>query len=89
MVYCSMGLNLKRRTKKRVPVRERQSMEVPDMPNRFCSFDFFVLGTPFPRTQRAGRGCEGGSEYSNRYFITCDQAGTGNGRDQSSDLVQH
>lgn len=36
-VYCAMGLNLKRRTKKRVPVRERQSMEVTNMP---WSLDF-------------------------------------------------
>ena len=32
-VYCAMGLNLKRRTRKRIPARERQSMEVPNIPN--------------------------------------------------------
>ena len=39
-VYCAIGMNLKRRTKKRVPVQERQSMEVPNMPNRVWSLDF-------------------------------------------------
>jgi putative transposase len=39
-VYCAMGLNLKRRTRKRVPVRERQSMEVPNIPNTVWSLDF-------------------------------------------------
>jgi putative transposase len=39
-VYCAMGLNMKRRTKKRVPVRERQSMGVPNIPNRIWALDF-------------------------------------------------
>lgn len=39
-VYRAMGLNLKRRTKKRVPARERQSIGVPNMPNRVWSLDF-------------------------------------------------
>lgn len=39
-VYRAMGLNLKRRTKKRVPVRKRQGMEVPNIPNMIWSLDF-------------------------------------------------
>jgi putative transposase len=39
-VYCSMKLNLKRRTKKRVPPRERQTMEVIPLPNVVWGLDF-------------------------------------------------
>jgi putative transposase len=39
-VYCSMKLNLKRRAKKRVPTRERQSMDVVAMPNVVWGLDF-------------------------------------------------
>lgn len=39
-VYCAMNLNLPRRTRKRVPVRDRQTMEVPRMPNHTWSMDF-------------------------------------------------
>jgi putative transposase len=35
-----MRLNLKRRTKKRVPTRERQSMDVAAMPNMIWGIDF-------------------------------------------------
>jgi putative transposase len=39
-VYCEMKLNLPRRKKKRLPDRERQSMEVIPMPNQVWSMDF-------------------------------------------------
>lgn len=39
-VYCAMELNLPRRGKRRLPMRERQSMEVPNLPNRVWSLDF-------------------------------------------------
>ncbi len=39
-VYCKMGLNLKRRTKKRVPGRERVPLEVEGKPNVSWSVDF-------------------------------------------------
>lgn len=39
-VYCAMGLNLKRRTKKRIPTREHQSIEVPNIPSEVWSLDF-------------------------------------------------
>ena len=39
-VYCAMRLNLKRRTKKRVLTRERQSMDVAAMPNVIWGIDF-------------------------------------------------
>jgi putative transposase len=39
-VYRAMKLNLPRRTKKRVPKRERQSMEVVAMPNVVWGLDF-------------------------------------------------
>jgi putative transposase len=39
-VYCAMGLNQKRRAKKRVLTRERQSMEVMPMPNMVWGIDF-------------------------------------------------
>lgn len=39
-IYCDMKLNLPRRKKKRLPVRERQSMEVIPLPNQVWSMDF-------------------------------------------------
>jgi putative transposase len=39
-VYCEMKLNLPRRKKKRLPMRERQSMEVIPLPNQVWSMDF-------------------------------------------------
>lgn len=39
-VYCEMKLNLPRRKKKRLPTRERQSMEVVPLPNQVWSMDF-------------------------------------------------
>jgi putative transposase len=39
-VYCEMKLNLPRRKKKRLPQRERQSMEVIPLPNQVWSMDF-------------------------------------------------
>jgi putative transposase len=39
-VYRAMRLNLPRRTKKRVPTRERQSMDVAAMPNVIWGIDF-------------------------------------------------
>jgi putative transposase len=39
-VYCALGLNLKRRAKKRIPARARQPMEVPALPNAVWSVDF-------------------------------------------------
>jgi putative transposase len=39
-VYCAMKLNLPRRKKRRVPVREPQSLEVPARPNVIWSLDF-------------------------------------------------
>lgn len=39
-VYCEMQLNLPRRKKKRLPVRERQSLDVTPRPNVTWSMDF-------------------------------------------------
>ena len=39
-VYCHMKLNLPRRTKKRLPPRERQTMAVPAIPNHLWALDF-------------------------------------------------
>jgi putative transposase len=39
-VYCQLGLNQKRRTKKRVPVRERQPLDTPTTPNAVWALDF-------------------------------------------------
>jgi len=39
-VYREMRLNLPRRTKKRLPVRERQTLEVPEAPNAIWALDF-------------------------------------------------
>lgn len=39
-VYCAMKLNLPRRKKRRVPVREPQSLDVPAQPNVIWSLDF-------------------------------------------------
>ena len=39
-VYCAMNLNQKRRGKKRVPTRERQSMVVVPRPNAVWAIDF-------------------------------------------------
>ncbi len=39
-IYCAMGLNLKRRTKRRVPVRERRPLTVPLATNQVWAIDF-------------------------------------------------
>jgi putative transposase len=39
-VYCELGLNHRRRTKKRLSDRPRQSLAVPAEPNRVWSLDF-------------------------------------------------
>ena len=39
-VYCRLKLNLRRRTKKRVPVRNPLPLFVPEAPNRVWSADF-------------------------------------------------
>jgi len=39
-VYCTMGLNQKRRVKRRLPKRTRQPLVVPERPNRIWSADF-------------------------------------------------
>ncbi len=39
-IYCEMKLNLPRRKKKRLPHRERQTMEVIPKPNQVWSMDF-------------------------------------------------
>ena len=39
-VYCAMKLNLPRRTKKRMPRREKQPLEVVKVPNEMWSMDF-------------------------------------------------
>lgn len=39
-VYCALKLNQKRRVKRRVPVRERQPLNVPLAPNQVWSADF-------------------------------------------------
>jgi putative transposase len=41
-VYCRLGLNLPRRTKKRLPRRERQTLEVPMQANALWSMDFMA-----------------------------------------------
>jgi len=39
-VYCQLGLNHKRRTKKRIPVRPRQPLDTPSIPNAVWAIDF-------------------------------------------------
>lgn len=39
-VYCAMGLNQRRRTRRRLPTRERESLVVPDRPDQIWSADF-------------------------------------------------
>lgn len=39
-IYCELNLNLPRRTKKRVPKREVQPLEVIPLPNKMWSMDF-------------------------------------------------
>jgi putative transposase len=39
-MYCQLGLNHKRRTKKRVPVRDRQPLNTPAQPNAVWALDF-------------------------------------------------
>jgi putative transposase len=39
-VYCQLGLNHKRRTKKRLPVRARQPLDTPSRPNAVWALDF-------------------------------------------------
>jgi putative transposase len=39
-VYCQLGLNQKRRAKRRMPSRERQALLVPQKPNQAWSADF-------------------------------------------------
>lgn len=39
-VYCGMGLNQPRRTRRRLPTRERESLVVPDRPDQVWSADF-------------------------------------------------
>jgi putative transposase len=41
-VYCQLKLNLPRRTKKRLPRRERQTLEVPMQANALWSMDFMA-----------------------------------------------
>lgn len=41
-VYCQLKLNLPRRTKKRLPARERQTLEVPMQANTLWSMDFMA-----------------------------------------------
>lgn len=39
-VYCGMGLNQSRRTRRRLPTREREALVVPDRPDQVWSADF-------------------------------------------------
>ena len=39
-IYCEMGLHLRVKPKKRLPVRERQPLVVPEKPNQCWSMDF-------------------------------------------------
>ena len=39
-VYCALGLNIRRRTKKRLPSRDPQPLMVPTAPNQVWSADF-------------------------------------------------
>ena len=39
-VYCALALNLRRRTKKRLPIRDPQPLSVPLVPNQVWSADF-------------------------------------------------
>jgi len=41
-VYCQLRLNLPRRTKKRLPPRERQTLAVPPQANALWSMDFMA-----------------------------------------------
>lgn len=39
-VYCLLGLNLKRKAKRRLPTRIKEPLEVPDAPHQVWSIDF-------------------------------------------------
>jgi putative transposase len=39
-VYCERGLNHRRRTKKRLPVRDCQALDTPSVPNAVWAIDF-------------------------------------------------
>jgi len=39
-VYCQLGLNQKRRTRKRIPVRDHQPLDTPSVPNAVWALDF-------------------------------------------------
>ena len=39
-IYCQMGLNQRRRTRRRVPTRDPRPLAVPDQPNQVWSADF-------------------------------------------------
>lgn len=39
-IYTSMGLNIRRRTRKRLPARAKQQLFVPNAPNKVWSMDF-------------------------------------------------
>ena len=41
-IYCAMGLNLPRRTKKRIPKRESQTLEVAARADVMWSMDFML-----------------------------------------------
>jgi len=50
-IYISMKLNIKRKCKRRVPAREKQSLTLPTAPNKVWSMDFMqdrlLNGSPF------------------------------------------
>jgi putative transposase len=62
-VYCTLRLNLPRRTKRRIPARLRQPLVAPARLNETWALDFMAW---LPDVQRHRRGQSGGSRHRGR-----------------------